>query len=129
MSIELAERAAAGKLDPEVIAWLSSGLRAYIDGRERSLETALSLDLSRRVRERNDALIEAAKILSRQSTSPWATAGLLARAICNFETNVLPSDQLRNSKNMTALNTHLLRAFNTGVRIPRTQRKIYDLIR
>lgn len=129
MSIELATRAAAGKLDPEVCTWLANGLKAYVDGAERNLETALGLDRSRRVRERNAALLEAAQHLAARTSSPWELAGALAAAIRNFETRIRPRGRALNSESLSPLNRAILRAFSSGVRIPRTQRNIHELLR
>ncbi|MDD2663851.1 MAG: hypothetical protein PHD19_08825 [Dechloromonas sp.] len=129
MSIELATRAAAGKLDPEVCTWLANGLKAYVDGAESNLEAALGLNHFHRTRERNTALLDAARHLSVKFSTPWELAGALAIAIRNFETRVCPPGRAINFDGLSPLNKSIFKAFRTGVRVPRTQENIHKLLR
>ena len=61
MSTELARRAAAGDTGPEVARWIAESMRLHLDGAE--LDKALRLDRASRLRERNQALQDAAALI------------------------------------------------------------------
>ena len=61
MSTELARRAAAGDTGPEVALWITESMRRHLDGAD--LDQALRLDRASRLRERNQALHDAACVL------------------------------------------------------------------
>lgn len=130
MSVNLANRAASGIADPEVTTWVCRAMAAYVKG-SASLEDALGLNRVQRIRSRNDALFRASEILSdgKGDITAWELALLLANAIERYESRFLPAMKICPSTQLSPLNQALSDAFACGVRVPRTQRKIYDLIR
>ena len=128
MSVELAYKVAKGDIDPSVSKWLCYAFGEYLAGRA-SLETALGLDRARRVRERNAALLRAAAVIKgRKTLSPWALAGMLANAIKRFERRALPVWSTFPRGKLSELNRAILEALEASTRIPRTQRKLYELL-
>jgi hypothetical protein len=125
MTAELARRAADGDAGPEVIAWISESMRRHLAGDE--LEAAFRLDGASRLRQRNRALLAAAEALD-DGSGPWATAGRLAAAIRRYEARVWPLLRRDPSMALPPIDAALRRAFDAGSRIPRTQRRLYDLL-
>lgn len=82
MSVELARRAAAGDLAPDVVDWLGRGFARHLAGDD--LAQSLCLDRCSRVRARDRALRDAAAILNTNDYTPWQLAGILAKAIKRF---------------------------------------------
>jgi hypothetical protein len=126
MTAELARRAADGDTAPEILAWISESMRRHLAGDD--LEEAFRLDRASRLRQRNRALLAAAEALD-DGSGPWATAGRLEAAIRRFESRLLPLLRRDPSMALPPLDEALCRAFDTGSRLPRTQRKIYELLR
>lgn len=126
MSTELARRAAAGDLTPEVARWIADGLRKHRDG--LALDQALGLDRASRIRERNAALLEAAALLAADDGT-WACACRLEAAIRRFEARVRPLLQRDPTMTLAPLDQALRRAFETGARVPGTGRNIWEIIR
>ena len=81
MSLELARRAVDGDTSPEVVAWIADGLRRHLAGDD--LEHAFGLDRASRLRERNQALRDAAALLERDD-GPWRCALRLEAAIRRY---------------------------------------------
>ena len=126
MSIELAQRAAAGDIDSSVSTWLASGFQRHLGGAD--LVAALHLDRASLVRQRNTALIDAANLLD-DGCGPWKLAGKLAAAIKRFEMRFLPCFSENKTPPSSEIEKALLRAFSTGQRVTKTQRKLYELLK
>lgn len=126
MSAELARRAADGDTSPEVVAWIADGLRRHLAGDD--LEHAFGLDRASRLRERNQALRDAAALLERDD-GPWRCALRLEAAIRRYESRVRPLVVRDPYTPLAPIDEALRRAFDTGQRIPTTARNLFDLIR
>jgi hypothetical protein len=126
MSTELARRAADGDTSPEVVAWIADGLRRHLAGDD--LEHAFGLDRASRLRERNQALRDAAALLERDD-GPWRCALRLEAAIRRYESRVRPLVVRDPYAPLAPIDEALRRAFDTGQRIPTTARNLFDLIR
>lgn len=126
MTIELARRAADGDTSPEVVAWIADGLRRHLAGDD--LEQAFGLDRASRLRERNQALRDAAALLERDD-GPWRCALRLEAAIRRYESRVRPLVVRDPYAPLAPIDEALRRAFDTGQRIPTTARNLFDLIR
>lgn len=128
MSAILADRAARGQFDGDVLEWIAAGMAAWKRG--ESIESALKLDRARRIREHNAALLSAAHTIRQQipGRSTWAVAGRLAKAIRHFETRIAPTLTVDPCRELSALDTAIYAALATGHRGPRTQRKLFDLL-
>ena len=126
MSTELARRAAAGDTGPEVARWIAESMRLHLDGAD--LDQALRLDRASRLRERNQALRDAAALLERDD-GPWRCALRLEAAIRRYESRVRPLVVRDPCTPLAPIDEALRRAFDTGQRIPTTARNLFDLIR
>lgn len=125
MSTELARRAAAGDTGPEVLQWIAAAMRRHRDGAD--LDQALRLDRASRLRERNQALQDAAALLERDD-GPWRCALRLEAAIRRYESRVRPLLERDPYMALAPLDEALRRAFDAG-RCPTTARNLYELIR
>ena len=126
MSTELARRAAAGDTGPEVARWIAESMRLHLDGAD--LDQALRLDRASRLRERNQALRDAAALLERDD-GPWRCALRLEAAIRRYESRVRPLVVRDPCTPLAPIDEALRRAFDTGQRAPKTARNLFDLIR
>lgn len=126
MSTELARRAAAGDTGPEVARWLAEGMRRHLAGAE--LDRALGLDGASRLRERNQALRDAAALLTGDD-GPWRCACRLAGAIKRYESRIAPLLERGQALPLSPIDEALRRAFDTRQRVPTTARNLYELIR
>ena len=126
MSTELARRAAAGDTGPEVARWITESMRLHLDGAD--LDQALRLDRASRLRERNQALRDAAALLERDD-GPWRCALRLEAAIRRYESRIRPLLMRNPSTRLPPLDQALRRAFESGQRIPTTARNLHELIR
>ena len=126
MSLELARRAADGDTSPEVVAWIADGLRRHLAGDD--LEHAFGLDRASRLRERNQALRDAAALLERDD-GPWRCALRLEAAIRRYESRVRPLVVRDPYTPLAPIDAALRRAFDAGARVPSTARNLFDLIR
>lgn len=126
MTIELARRAADGDTSPEVVAWIADGLRRHLAGDD--LEHAFGLDRASRLRERNQALRDAAALLERDD-GPWRCALRLESAIRRYESRIRPLVVRGPYAPLAPIDEALRRAFYTGQRIPTTARNLFELIR
>lgn len=123
---DLAHRLAAGDLSPEVAKWLSDGMRRHLAGED--LEHALGLDRTAALRRRNQALLQAAALLG-DDDGAWRCACRLAAAIRRYDARVAPLLERDPERELAPIDEALRRAFETGQRIPRTPRNLYELIR
>lgn len=126
MSTELARRAAAGDTGPEVARWWCEAMRRHRDGAD--LDQALRLDRASRLRERNQALQDAAALLAADD-GPWRCACRLEAAIRRFESRILPTLKRDPSAHLAPIDEALRRAFDAGPRVPTTARNLFELIR
>lgn len=82
-----------------------------------------------RIKARDAALIEAAVVLGADGPGTWMLAGRLSQAVTRFESCLWP--RLRAGMDGTQLppsETAIHHAFLTGERVPKTQRRLYDLL-
>ena len=126
MSAELARRAAAGDTGPEVTRWITESMRRHLDGAE--LDQALSLDRASRLRERNQALRDAAALLAAEDGA-WRCACRLEGAIKRYESRIAPLLERGQALPLSPIDEALRRAFDTGQRVPTTARNLFELIR
>lgn len=126
MSLDLAHQAAAGQITPEVAAWITEALRRHLAGDD--LEHALALDRASRLRQRNQALQDAAALLAADD-GPWRCACRLEAAIRRFEARILPTLARDPSASLAPIDEALRRAFDTRQRVPTTARNLFELIR
>lgn len=126
MSTELARRAAAGDTGPEVARWITESMRLHLDGAD--LDQALRLDRASRLRERNQALQEAAALLAADD-GPWRCACRLEAAIRRFEARIMPMLERDPTYPLAPIDEALRRAFDTRQRVPTTARNLFELIR
>lgn len=117
MSLDLAHQAAAGQITPEVAAWITEALRRHLAGDD--LEHALALDRASRLRQRNQALQDAAALLAADD-GPWRCACRLASAIRRYESRIRPLLERNPHDPLPPLDEALRRAFDTGQRVPTT---------
>lgn len=83
-----------------------------------------------RVRLRDRSLAEAARVLDFDGCGAWVLAKRLEDAVKRFETRSWPL--LRNGTHQRELSPSeaaLHRAFLTGERVPKTARRLYDLLK
>lgn len=117
-----------GPPDPELYSWISVGAaerRAGVD-----FEIALGLRGNGAVRERNKALVAAADSIDPyHDLSRWARAGKLAKHVERFEVKMLQRCRDANATPAGFLNKCLFRAWQTGQRVPKTQRALNDVLK
>lgn len=126
MSVELFRRAAAGDFAPEVLQWIAAAMRRHRDGVD--LDQALRLDRASRLRERNQALQDAAALLAADD-GPWRCACRLEAAIRRFEARIGPLLARDPGMHLAPIDEALRRAFDTRQRVPTTARNLFGLIR
>ena len=127
MSTELARRAAAGDISGEVAQWIADAMRRHLSG-DDDLEHAFGLDRASRLRERNQALRDAAALLERDD-GPWRCALRLEAAIRRYESRIKPLVARDPYTPLAPIDAALRRAFDTGQRVPTTARNLFELIR
>lgn len=89
----------------------------------------LGLSLARRVRLRNDALLQAARILSTDGCTTWQAAQRLAQSVRRFERALLPALQAGQDIPLTPHESALWTAFQVrGTRMLRSPRKLYSML-
>ena len=97
---------------------------------DAELATALELRLPQRIRARNEALVEAARILSTDGCATWQAAQRLALAVRRFERAMLPALRAGQALALTPHEAALWRAYQArGSRSMRSARKLYELLR
>lgn len=126
MSTELARRAADGDTGPEVLQWIAAAMRRHRAGAD--LDQALRLDRASRLRERNQALQDAAALLAAED-GPWRCACRLEAAIRRFEARIIPMLERDPGMHLAPIDEALRRAFDTRQRVPTTARNLFGLIR
>ncbi|CAM5321156.1 hypothetical protein [Thauera mechernichensis] len=126
MSTELARRAADGDRSPDVTRWLAEGMRRHLAGAE--LDRALGLDRASRLRERNQALRDAAALLTGDD-GPWRCACRLEGAVRRYQARIAPLLERGQALPLSPIDEALRRAFDTGQRVPTTARNLFELIR
>lgn len=123
---ELLLAAAAGHavaLPPELARQL---LAAASDA---DVATRLGLSLPRRIRMRNEAMLEAARILGADGCTTWQAAHRLAHAVLRFERAILPALRAGHAVNLAPHEAALWRAYQLrGARMLRSPRKLYSLL-
>jgi hypothetical protein len=123
---ELCLRAAAGEpvqLPPE----LARQLLACSNNAEAA--ACLGLSLPQRIRVRNNALVEAARVLATDGVSTWQAATRLAQAIRRFERALWPALRAGQAIPLTPHESALWRAYSVrGARPLRSPRKLFDLL-
>ena len=124
MTAALIRRLADGDNSPDVFQWMAQAAKKYLRG--ETIDTALGLDRSSLLRERNAALYRAADLLDR-GDGPWKTAGRLAASINRFENRTLPLYRSGLAE-PSPVDQALIDAFATGQRITRTPRRLYDML-
>lgn len=119
--IELARQVAVGEFSSDVCAWLQTGFARHLADKE-PIENALRLDRASRIRQRNEALREAARLLEipDDQGAPWPIAVRLARAIA-FRARMRRAPE-------TSIERAIEAVFSPGVSVPSTPRQLYSLI-
>lgn len=126
MSTELFRRAAAGDFAPEVLHYFSTSAQRHRDGAD--LDRAFRLDRASRLRERNQALKDAAALLAADD-GPWHCAARLAMALRRYDIRIAPLVAREPGMTLPPIDRALQRAFESGMRVPTTQRNLFELIR
>jgi hypothetical protein len=110
------------------VEWMRQALRHWERG--LSLEAALGLDGSCRVRRRNQALIAAADLIQDgRNLSAWQLSGLLAARLQQFEQSKLIAYRRGVTVNFDSVESHLLAAAESGAVPMRSQRRLYELLK
>ena len=86
------------------------------------------LDRVARRKARDAALLECARVLAADDRGPWTVAERLEAAIKRFDGRVWPRLRAGMPCDLGPCDMALHRAFLSGERIPRTQRRLYDLL-
>ena len=126
MSSNLADRAARGQFDDDVLEWIATGLAQFLAGNGELLQ-CLRLDRASLIRQRNQWLFEAASLLD-DGSGPWPLAGRLADAIRHYQNQIAPLVRRNPFYPLGDIDRALYGAFSAG-RPPISQRKLYDLLR
>lgn len=118
---ELARRVAIGEFPPEVRAWLKDAFSRYLVDAE-PIETALRLDRASRMKQRDDALREAGRLLRlpKDENQVWPVAERLAKAV-KYHAR-LPREPL------TPVEKAVAKAFAAYQRVPCTPHGLYRLL-
>lgn len=118
---ELARQVSVGEFSPEACAWLENAFYRYLTKNE-PIETALRLDRASRLRQRNEALREAGRLLTLPSDEGhiWPTAVRLADAV-KYQARLRRDPQ-------TPVEKTVARAFAAGQKVPCTARQLYELL-
>lgn len=114
----------------ELLLRLATGQPVTAQEAQAALCCGAGTDRPARIRARNHALQQAAQALGFDSPCAWVLARRLELAIVRFSARVWP--QLRadlHRGELSPADAALYRAFLTGQRVPRTQRRLYDLLR
>ena len=125
-AIDHAAAVSAGHIDEATRAWLQIAFSQWLAGEK--LENALRLDRAARLRERNQALLDAAALVD-TGAGPWHTAGKLAQAIRFHRERVAHRIRRDPATELGELDKKIHRALAIGGRCPTSQRRLHDLIR
>ncbi len=113
-------------LGPEVRQWVVDAMRRYLAGEE--LDAAFGLDRASRLRQRNQALRDAATLLAADGAAPWQVAVRLEKAIARFQARVLPMYHRNPTTELAPVDEALRLAHLTGCRLPTTARQLHGVI-
>lgn len=86
------------------------------------------LERSARLKARDSALLEAAAVLGADHPGAWVLAGRMALAVARFESRLWPRVRAGLDCDLAPSDAAIHRAFLTGERVPKTQRRLYDLL-
>ena len=89
---------------------------------------AWRLERVSRRKARDGALREAAGVLGADEPGAWVVAGRLQAAVVRFEGYAWPRLRAGMQLDLSPSDKALHRAFMAGERVPRTQRRLYDLL-
>ncbi|GMW07892.1 MAG: hypothetical protein AMXMBFR8_26880 [Nevskiales bacterium] len=125
--------AATGGGPADAKSWFLGTSHAWLEGSDaRALDKVLGLTRSHRqlyVRHRRDVLLRRAAGQLAPDANPWTQAGLLAAEIELFGRRFWPSwHQGTIDPHASDLRSTLAALFRMGVRLPRTQRKLYRVL-
>lgn len=81
-----------------------------------------------RLKARDSALLEAAAVLGADNPGAWVLAGRLALAVERFESRLWARLRSGAAFDLAPSDSAIHRAFLTGERVPKTQRRLYDLL-
>lgn len=125
-ALDVLLRAAAGDrvvLPPELAC------RLLACGTDAELAASLGLGLHQRIRVRNEALADAAQILSADGCSTWQAAQRLAQAVRRFERALLPALRAGAGLDLAPHEAALWRAYMVrGAKPLRNPGKLYQLL-
>lgn len=122
--IELAVMVCDGVFTPEVCEWIRTGLRLHIE-QGVELDRALALDRGSKLRQAFDALDCLARLLD-EGRGDWHLAGKMEGAIDYFRYRHWPRISSGSSIEPTPMNKVLTSLFRTGVRFPRSRRRLLE---
>ncbi|MDZ4397978.1 hypothetical protein [Hydrogenophaga sp.] len=127
LTVEVLRQAAAAHQEPDPVkrALLQAVWSCLHDSEELRHRCRVDPASLRRVQVR--ALTEAAQMLSPENGTGWAAAGMLERAIKRFAERVWEFHKA-DASSLGPVDTLLHEAFLAGD-VPRTQRRLYELIR
>lgn len=118
---ELARQVAVGEFSSDACAWLKNAfVRHLVD--EVPIEAALGFDRASRLRQRNEALREAGRLLKLPSDGnhPWLIASRLADAV-RYHSRLRRDPQ-------TPVERAVSQAFAAGLKVPYTARQLYEIL-
>lgn len=118
---ELVRQVAKGEFSSEARAWLKDAFVRYMVKNE-PIETALKLDRASRLRQRNEALREAGRLLTLPSDGEylWPVAVRLGDAV-KYHARLRRDPQ-------TAIEKAVAKAFVSGQKLPCTARQLYEIL-
>ncbi len=106
-------------LPTPLAGWLAAGLRRFrITG---DMTVSLELCGPGAIRTRNIALLRAAQLIA-PNEKGWTQAGKLKQALINFES------VNKKFEYLTGWRLEIWRALNSGVAVPRSQKRIHELL-
>lgn len=86
------------------------------------------LERCARIKARDGALIDAALVLGVDNPGAWVLAGRLADAVARFESRLWAPLRAGLECELSPSDAAIHRAFLAGERVPKTQRRLYDLL-
>lgn len=90
---------------------------------------AAGLGRAARTRARDEALRDAAEILSADECGPWIAVGRLVASIQRFKSLILPRLRPGIMVELCPVDTVLHRAWLTGRRLPESESYLYELLK
>lgn len=91
-------------------------------------QDAPRLDRCARIKARNEALLDAAELMGSDRPGAWVLAERLECAIERFQTRIWPRLIAGERCPLAPSDEALYRAFLAGIHVPKTQRRLYDLL-